>query len=127
VRVCDSCMVDVKRGNYFTMRRYLTPRRRTGGGDRGGIGDGDGDEGGGGERRGHARNHVADSRGLPLVIIGGRRRHDPRSHGHRGEDDDTRTRACAGRREASPRSRQHGRVRREGPGGIARARERIRG
>eukprot|EP00804_Cyclotella_cryptica_P011755 CCRYP_011353-RA/>CCRYP_011353-RA protein AED:0.03 eAED:0.03 QI:203/0.6/0.66/1/0.8/0.66/6/0/2263 len=25
VRVCDECMVDVKRGNYFSWRRYLTP------------------------------------------------------------------------------------------------------
>ncbi|KAL3826266.1 hypothetical protein ACHAXA_006294, partial [Cyclostephanos tholiformis] len=25
VRVCDNCMIDVKRGNYFSMRRYLTP------------------------------------------------------------------------------------------------------
>jgi len=25
VRVCDTCMKDVKRGNYFSLRRYLTP------------------------------------------------------------------------------------------------------
>ena len=41
MRVCDSCMVDVKRGNYFTMRRYLTPLQLydpdAGGGGRGGA------------------------------------------------------------------------------------------
>lgn len=44
VRVCDTCMIDVKRGNYFSMRRYLTPLQLYDPSGGGGNGSGTGEE-----------------------------------------------------------------------------------